>query len=211
MLGSCADSHGPVHLECAPCADLTDDQADQAVERFCEANFGRISNKSGFLMVRSSIMTCPCQHACSECVAHLHCLLLPQWKQPPSELVCSAGAKGPLGHAVAGSPCEPVFARAGGQLVALGHHAVSVSAWCALVRHILTHHQQQSAECVGLQCWGLLSGLLPLRVCGQGIIRRVQEDGPDGGNVDLDILPRSVRYRLRDLLDDVRPPPRLCP
>ena len=34
----------------------------------------------------------------------------------------------------------------------------------------------------------------------------MQEDGPDGGNVDLDILPRSVRYRLRDLLDDVRPP-----
>ncbi|KAK9836169.1 hypothetical protein WJX81_006506 [Elliptochloris bilobata] len=67
--------------------DLTDDQADQAVERFCEANFARISNKSGFLM---------------------------------------------------------------------------------------------------------------------GIIRRVQEDGPGGGNVDLDILPRSVRYRLRDLLDDGR-------
>jgi hypothetical protein len=37
----------------------------------------------------------------------------------------------------------------------------------------------------------------------QGIIRRVQEDGPDRGNVDLDILPRSVRYRLRDIMDDV--------
>lgn len=37
----------------------------------------------------------------------------------------------------------------------------------------------------------------------QGIIRRVQEDGPDRGNVDLDILPRSVRYRLRDVMDDV--------
>lgn len=33
-------------------ADLTDDQAEQAVDRFCEANFARISNKSGFLMVR---------------------------------------------------------------------------------------------------------------------------------------------------------------
>lgn len=40
----------------------------------------------------------------------------------------------------------------------------------------------------------------------QGIIRRVEEDGPDRGNVDLDILPRSVRYRLRDVMDDVRPP-----
>ena len=38
----------------------------------------------------------------------------------------------------------------------------------------------------------------------QGIIRRVQEDGPDRGNVDLDILPRSVRYKLRDIMDDVR-------
>lgn len=41
----------------------------------------------------------------------------------------------------------------------------------------------------------------------QGIIRRVQEDGPDRGNVDLDILPRSVRYRLRDVMDDVRTGP----
>ena len=32
----------------------------------------------------------------------------------------------------------------------------------------------------------------------------MQEDGPDRGNVDLDILPRSVRYRLRDVMDDVR-------
>jgi len=32
----------------------------------------------------------------------------------------------------------------------------------------------------------------------------VQEDGPNGGNIDLDVLPRSVRYRLRDLMDDVR-------
>ena len=36
-----------------------------------------------------------------------------------------------------------------------------------------------------------------------GIIRRVKEDGPDKGSGDLDILPRPVRYRLRDLLDDV--------
>ena len=34
----------------------------------------------------------------------------------------------------------------------------------------------------------------------------MEEDGPDRGNVDLDILPRSVRYRLRDVMDDVRPP-----
>lgn len=32
----------------------------------------------------------------------------------------------------------------------------------------------------------------------------MQEDGPDRGNVDLDILPRSVRYRLKDVIDDVR-------
>ncbi|CAL5224723.1 g7455 [Coccomyxa viridis] len=37
-----------------------------------------------------------------------------------------------------------------------------------------------------------------------GIIRRVQEDGPARGNVDLDILPRSVRYRLKDVIDDGR-------
>ncbi|KAK9857159.1 hypothetical protein WJX84_003380 [Apatococcus fuscideae] len=37
-----------------------------------------------------------------------------------------------------------------------------------------------------------------------GIIRRVKEDGPDKGSGDLDILPRPVRYRLRDLLDDGR-------
>ena len=42
--------------------------------------------------------------------------------------------------------------------------------------------------------------LLPL----QGIIRRVQEDGPNRGNVDLDILPRSVRYRLKDVIDEAR-------
>ncbi|CAK0787513.1 hypothetical protein CVIRNUC_010733 [Coccomyxa viridis] len=37
-----------------------------------------------------------------------------------------------------------------------------------------------------------------------GIIRRVQEDGPNRGNVDLDILPRSVRYRLKDVIDEGR-------
>jgi hypothetical protein len=35
-----------------------------------------------------------------------------------------------------------------------------------------------------------------------GIIRRVKEDGPDGGHVNMDILSRSVRHRLRDLMDD---------
>lgn len=39
--------------------------------------------------------------------------------------------------------------------------------------------------------------------CLQGIIRRVQEDGPGRGNVDLDILPRSVRNRLKDIIEDV--------
>ena len=32
--------------------DLGDDAALAAVDRFAEANFGRITNKSGFLMVR---------------------------------------------------------------------------------------------------------------------------------------------------------------
>ena len=36
-----------------------------------------------------------------------------------------------------------------------------------------------------------------------GIIRRIQTDGPDRGSGDLDELPRSVRYRLRDLMDEV--------
>lgn len=40
----------------------------------------------------------------------------------------------------------------------------------------------------------------------QGIIRRMEEDGPDRGGANLDILSRSVRHRLRDLIDDVRPP-----
>ena len=44
-----------------------------------------------------------------------------------------------------------------------------------------------------------------------GIIRRVKEDGPDKGSGDLDILPRPVRYRLRDLLDDVSPCPSARP
>ena len=36
-----------------------------------------------------------------------------------------------------------------------------------------------------------------------GILRRVKEDGPDRGDADLKILPRSVRYRLQDIIDDV--------
>ena len=35
--------------------DLGDDAALAAVDRFAEANFTRITNKSGFLMVQSSI------------------------------------------------------------------------------------------------------------------------------------------------------------
>ena len=35
-------------------ADLGDDAALAAVDRFAEANFSRITNKSGFLMVRSA-------------------------------------------------------------------------------------------------------------------------------------------------------------
>ncbi|KAK9824242.1 hypothetical protein WJX72_008888 [[Myrmecia] bisecta] len=37
-----------------------------------------------------------------------------------------------------------------------------------------------------------------------GIVRRIKEDGPDGGTANLDILSRSVRHRLRDLIDDGR-------
>lgn len=42
------------------------------MERFCEANFGRISNKSGFLMVRSMPdhpITSSHQHVCLEGLA----------------------------------------------------------------------------------------------------------------------------------------------
>lgn len=38
-----------------------------------------------------------------------------------------------------------------------------------------------------------------------GIIRRVKEDGPDGGGADLKILPRSVEHAIRGLMDEVRP------
>eukprot|EP00803_Ostreobium_quekettii_P005242 evm.model.scf_2080.2 EVM.evm.TU.scf_2080.2 scf_2080:2183-3772(-) len=34
-----------------------------------------------------------------------------------------------------------------------------------------------------------------------GIIRRIQQDGPDKGCGDLEILPRPVRHKLRDLID----------
>jgi len=36
-----------------------------------------------------------------------------------------------------------------------------------------------------------------------GIIRRVREDGPDGGGADLKILPRSVEHAIRGLMDEV--------
>ena len=39
-----------------------------------------------------------------------------------------------------------------------------------------------------------------------GIIRRVKEDGPDGGGADLKILPRSVEHAIRALMDEVQPP-----
>lgn len=37
-----------------------------------------------------------------------------------------------------------------------------------------------------------------------GIIRRIQQDGPDKGSGDLDILPRPVRHKLKDLIDGGR-------
>ena len=36
-----------------------------------------------------------------------------------------------------------------------------------------------------------------------GIIRRVKQDGPDRNSGDLDSLPRPVRYKLQDLIEDV--------
>ena len=40
------------------CADLSSDLAECAIERFAEANFSRINNKSGFLMVRCALFAC---------------------------------------------------------------------------------------------------------------------------------------------------------
>ena len=37
-----------------------------------------------------------------------------------------------------------------------------------------------------------------------GIIRRVKTDGPDRSSGDLESLPRPLRYKLQDLIDDVR-------
>lgn len=37
----------------------------------------------------------------------------------------------------------------------------------------------------------------------QGIIKRVKLDGPDRGSGKVDMLPRSVRHRIDDLIDDV--------
>lgn len=42
----------------APCIDLSSDLAECAIERFAEANFSRINNKSGFLMVRCAATAC---------------------------------------------------------------------------------------------------------------------------------------------------------
>ncbi len=36
-----------------------------------------------------------------------------------------------------------------------------------------------------------------------GIIRRVKTDGPDRNSGDLESLPRPLRYKLQDLIDDV--------
>lgn len=46
---------------------------------------------------------------------------------------------------------------------------------------------------------------LSKRVASQAGCRDVQEDGPDTGGADLNILPRSVKHRMRDLIDDVGP------
>ena len=43
-----------------------------------------------------------------------------------------------------------------------------------------------------------------------GIIRRVQEDGPDRGS-DLDMLHRSVRYRMTELIEEVSLQPSTAP
>lgn len=37
-----------------------------------------------------------------------------------------------------------------------------------------------------------------------GIIRRIQQDGPDKGSGDLDVLPRPIRHKLKDLIDGGR-------
>lgn len=47
---------------------------------------------------------------------------------------------------------------------------------------------------------GNLSGFL------MGIVRRVQQDGPERGSRHLDNLPSIIRHRLYDLIDAVRPP-----
>jgi hypothetical protein len=38
-----------------------------------------------------------------------------------------------------------------------------------------------------------------------GIIRRVKQDGPDRSGGDLKSLPRAIRHKLQDLIDDVSP------
>jgi len=37
-----------------------------------------------------------------------------------------------------------------------------------------------------------------------GIIKRVRLDGPDRGAGKIDMLPRAVRHRIEDIIDDVR-------
>lgn len=39
-----------------------------------------------------------------------------------------------------------------------------------------------------------------------GIIRRIKQDGPDRDGGDIESLPRSVRHKLLDLIDDVSLP-----
>ena len=55
---SCKARRSTLVMRCedatAPRADLSSDLAECAIERFAEANFSRINNKSGFLMVRCS-------------------------------------------------------------------------------------------------------------------------------------------------------------
>ena len=57
--------------------DLGDDAALAAVDRFAEANFGRITNKSGFLMVSSSMPPQPVQQCFYAAEDPCHVLMPP--------------------------------------------------------------------------------------------------------------------------------------
>jgi hypothetical protein len=55
-------------LYIALCADLSSDLAECAIERFAEANFSRINNKSGFLMVRCAASACHLPAPAASCL-----------------------------------------------------------------------------------------------------------------------------------------------